>query len=298
VRDALDDYLRQYGDRAAEELKLEKPSYRDEPAALIGLIRSYAALGLTVEKMKTQNRVIRRKAEETARRRLRTSWKQIPFGFVLRHARFAIVNRENMRFRRSRIFGVARRLFRRMGELWAEKGIIESPRDIFYLTVDEIFGFCRGTSVNQNPRRLVEIRKAEYDRFDRYPTADRFQTEGIPYLCEAHEPEAWQQTGNTLRGVGCVSGISEGTARVVLSPAEQTGGGNCILVARSTDPGWVFLMVMSKGMVVEKGSLLSHTAIIGRELGIPTIIGVKDATRLIPDGVRIIIDGGKGEIRW
>jgi rifampicin phosphotransferase len=298
VRAALDDYLLRFGDRASEELKLEKPSYREEPAALIGLIRNYGALGLTVEKMKTQNRVIRCEAEETARRRLKTSWRQIPFGFVLRNARYAIVSRENMRFRRSRIFGVARRLFNRMGDLWAEKGIIESPRDIFYLTVEEIFGFCRGTSVNQNPRRLVEIRKAEYDRFDRYPAADRFRTEGIPYLCEAHEPEAWHRTGNMLRGVGCVSGIAEGTAKVVLSPAEQTGGADTILVARSTDPGWVFLMVMSRGMVVERGSLLSHTAIIGRELGIPTIVGVKDATKRIPDGARVVLDGGKGEIHW
>ena len=79
--------------------------------------------------------------------------------------------------------------------------------------------------------------------------------------------------------------------------AEQTGG-DYILVARSTDPGWVFLMVMSRGMVVEKGSLLSHTAIIGRELGIPTIVGVKDATKRIPDGARVVLDGGKGEVQW
>jgi len=70
-----------------------------------------------------------------------------------------------------------------------------------------------------------------------------------------------------------------------------------ILVARSTDPGWVFLMISSRGIVAEKGSVLSHTAIIGRELGIPTIVGVKNATRIIKDGSRIQMDGCKGEIR-
>jgi pyruvate,water dikinase len=298
VQAALDDYLERFGDRASEELKLEKPSYRDDPAALIGLIRNYAALELTVGKMQTQNRFIRCKAEETLEHGLKGSWRRILFQFVLRNARFAIVSRENMRFRRSRVFGLARRLFRRMGDLWAEKGVIESPPDIFYLTVDEILGFCRGTSVDQDPGCLVAMRKSEYDRFHRLPAPDRCRTEGIPYLCGLQEPLAGPSTGNTLKGVGCVSGTVEGTARIVLSPAEQPGGRDTILVAKSTDPGWVFLMVMSRGMVVEKGSLLSHTAIIGRELGIPTIVGVRDATKRIPDGARISLDGGKGEIHW
>jgi pyruvate,water dikinase len=81
-------------------------------------------------------------------------------------------------------------------------------------------------------------------------------------------------------------------------PRRADGTTGKILIARSTDPGWVFLMLCSKGIVVEKGSVLSHTAIIGRELGIPTIVGVKNATRIIPTGSQIRIDGGKGVIRW
>jgi len=71
-----------------------------------------------------------------------------------------------------------------------------------------------------------------------------------------------------------------------------------IIIAEMTDPGWVFLMMRAKGLVVERGSVLSHTAIIGRELGIPTIVAVKDATKRIPDGSEIFIDGSTGEIRW
>jgi pyruvate,water dikinase len=64
-----------------------------------------------------------------------------------------------------------------------------------------------------------------------------------------------------------------------------------------TDPGWVFLMVAAGGLVVEKGSVLSHTAIIGRELGIPTVVAVKDATRLIPDGALVELDGQAGTVK-
>jgi pyruvate,water dikinase len=63
-----------------------------------------------------------------------------------------------------------------------------------------------------------------------------------------------------------------------------------------TDPGWVFLMVAAKALVVERGSILSHTAIIGRELGIPTVVGVKDACRVIEDGVAVEVDGSSGSV--
>ena len=79
-------------------------------------------------------------------------------------------------------------------------------------------------------------------------------------------------------------------------PGSGNGESGYILVARSTDPGWVFLMISSKGIIVEKGSVLSHTAIIGRELGIPTIIGVRDATSLIRDGSDVEMDGSSGRI--
>jgi pyruvate,water dikinase len=84
----------------------------------------------------------------------------------------------------------------------------------------------------------------------------------------------------------------------VRNPRSAPSDGRFILVAKSTDPGWVFLIVASQGIVVERGSVLSHTAIIGRELGIPTIVGVKDATRLIPDGASLFMDGSTGEVRW
>jgi pyruvate,water dikinase len=70
------------------------------------------------------------------------------------------------------------------------------------------------------------------------------------------------------------------------------------LVAPSTDPGWIFLMLSSRGLVVEQGSLLSHAAVVGRELGIPTVVGVAGATRLIPQGGLLTLDGASGEVSW
>ena len=69
-------------------------------------------------------------------------------------------------------------------------------------------------------------------------------------------------------------------------------------MAQSTDPGWVFLMISAAGLVAERGSPLSHTAIIGRELGIPTVVGAEGATVRIPDGAALTIDGASGEVQW
>jgi pyruvate,water dikinase len=294
----LEAHLEAYGDRGLEDLKLEEPSFREKPASLIGLIKNYFQLGLSVETIEKQEEHIRRNAEKVVRQCLRNPVKRLIFKFILRNARLSIANRENMRFARSRVYGIVKRLFRRMADLFVEKGLLESNADLYFLTVDEVFGFVQGTAVTKNLKALVKIRKAEYAEFAQRIPKERIQTKGIPYMNSFADAEPGNGKCNRLKGIGCSSGIAEGKVTVVFDPHNAIGNSNHILVARSTDPGWVFLMISSKGIVVEKGSVLSHTAIIGRELGIPTIVGVKDATRIIPDGAHMFINGSTGEIRW
>jgi pyruvate,water dikinase len=223
---------------------------------------------------------------------------RLAFGFVLNNARRAVANRENMRFARTRLFGVVRRLFCRLGKLFEENGLLDRASDIYYLTEEEVFSLIRGTSVTQNIRALVALRKAEYDRYAQKPPRARFETTGIPYLYSTDEEKVSAGANKVLKGISCSSGTARGTAKVVIDPRLASGNRNSILVAQSTDPGWIFLMISAKGIVTERGSVLSHTAIIGRELGIPTIVGVKDATKLIPDGASLFIDGGTGDVQW
>ncbi|MBI4527119.1 MAG: hypothetical protein HY695_25260 [Deltaproteobacteria bacterium] len=298
LREAMESHLKAFGDRGLEELKLDRPSLRDKPELLIGLIKNHVALGTSVEAMERREQKIRRKAETLVRQQLKNPLKRTVFRFVLRNARRAIANRENMRFARSRLFGFTRTLFHRMGDLFAQKGLLASGADIHYLAIDEIFGFVQGTAISQNLKALVEMRRAEYAAFAQANLPERFETTGIPCLNRFEGGERSAEPCNTARGIGCSSGVAYGTARVVLDPHSNVKNGDHILVARSTDPGWVFLMISSKGIVVERGSVLSHTAIIGRELGIPTIVGVKDATTLIPEGAALAINGSTGEVQW
>jgi pyruvate,water dikinase len=88
-----------------------------------------------------------------------------------------------------------------------------------------------------------------------------------------------------------------GVAKVIRDPAGESVSAGEILVARHTDPGWIALFANAAAIVVERGSLLSHSAIVARELGIPCVVGLKDATGWIRSGDTISVDGGTGEVR-
>ena len=298
LKKTFDEYLQKYGDRGTEELKLETPTFRESPERLVGLVRRYLELGLTADAQDARERDVRRRAEGMVRARIPNPLRKLVFALVLDKARRAIAGRENMRFARARLFGLVRRISRRAGVLFTEAGLIDTPLDIYYLTMDEVIGTVRGTSVGRDLRPLVALRKSEYAAFARLNLKDRFVTRGIPNLDLLAEDGFMMAAQKRLEGINCSAGIAEGPARVVLDPRTARTDGRYILVAKSTDPGWVFLMISAKGIVVERGSVLSHTAIIGRELGIPTIVGARGATRLIPDGARLFMDGSTGEVRW
>jgi pyruvate,water dikinase len=297
LRSSFKSYLDEYGDRALEDLKLEKAGYHEQPEQLVKLVRNYYQSGMSVGGMESGESKVRQEAEWTMNHHLKNSLKNWTYFFVLKNTRRAIANRENMRFARSRLYGFIRQIFLRMGELFENKELLESSKDIFYLTLDEIFGTVHATSVTRDLKSIVRVRKSEYKSFGSRSPKERILTTGIPQLNQIYGSEEIRKQGSVLTGIGCSSGITEGTARVGFDPGSVVPDRKYILVARSTDPGWVFLMISSRGIVAEKGSVLSHTAIIGRELGIPTIVGVKNATRIIQDGSRIQMDGCKGEIR-
>ena len=99
-----------------------------------------------------------------------------------------------------------------------------------------------------------------------------------------------------LEGLGACQGLVEGPARVVFLPDADLRLSGEILVARETDPGWTVLFPSISGLVVEKGSMLSHSAIVAREMGIPAVVGVREATSRIKDGQRVRIDGALGKV--
>jgi pyruvate,water dikinase len=291
----LDEYLRRYGDRCMNELKLEELNLRDDPLPLIRILAAAAEHPVEL----TGESPVRARAE--ARLASLSTGRRLIFRWVLQNARHHIRNRENMRFARSRLFGLLRGILNSLGQQWAQAGILAYPEDIYYLTINEIWDFVEGTAVTQNLGALVALRRTEYEshRAKAGSLPDRFETFGVPYLDSPRDllirPRAVD--GKTLQGTGCCSGQVSGKARVVYSVDGVSDLGGDILVAERTDPGWVFLYPSASGILVERGSPLSHSAIVAREMGKPIIVNIPDLTARVKTGDAIEMDGGQGIVR-
>lgn len=286
-----------HGDRGLQELKLEVPVPRDQPAQLLHTAAEYARGDLTRALLREREAEVRR----TGERRLA----ELLAGHPLRRAalraalagqRRYIDMRENTRYRRSELYGFGRQVYRRLGADLATRGLLEKAEDVVHLTEEEILGTYDGTAVTNDLRGLAAVRRAEFHGRRTEPPMD-FATMG-PVADGLPDPNRDTAASGALHGLGSSGGVVRGTARVVIDPhdvGEPTD--DMILIARETDPGWLFLMLSSRGIVVERGTLLSHTAISGRKFGIPTIVALPHATTRIPDGARVEMDGAAGTVK-
>ena len=294
----LDGYLDRFGDRCMEELKLETPTLRDDPSFVIATLRNYLGReDLSVAAMEEREQRVRRDAEAQV---------TVPFGkrmlfrWILRRARRHVRERENLRFSRTRIFGLVRRIFRALGAHLVRAGMLEDVADVFYLTLDELFGVVEGTSASVDTRALAAVRKAEFARYREQPAPDdRFETRGGVHLGNvflSHEPVEIPE-GDVLTGLGCAPGVVRDVARVIHSPRDDLRLNGQIMVCERTDPGWVPLFPTAGGLLVERGSALSHSAIVAREFGIPTVVGIPGLLQRIVDGQIVELDGRAGTVR-
>jgi rifampicin phosphotransferase len=282
------------------ELKLESSTLNDDPTFVLAMIRNYLDRpDLTPEGMTEKERAVRERAEAIVYERLKP-WERPHFDWVLGRARRHIRDRENMRLVRTRVFGLVRRMFRALGDHMARRGVLDAAPDVFYLTTDELFGWVDGTSPTTDLREVAALRRAEHDRFAAEPPpADRFETFGPVAWGNLYRPRqaAVPPEGDVLQGLGCAPGVVRGVARVIHDPTDDLHLNGEILVAERTDPGWVPLFPSVSGILVERGSALSHSAIVAREFGIPTVVGIQGLTARVRDGMEVELDGAAGTVR-
>lgn len=291
------EHIADFGDRTIDELKLETETLDHRPELLIPMVRNYLRAGRSIEDMEATERRIRIEAEKRAATAVQgRPVERLMLAFALRHARETVRWRENMRLGRSRCFGLVKRVYREMATQLVSAGILDDPSDIFYLTYDEIGAFVRGTAVDGDPRRVVAARRAEHAAWADIPPPSRIVASGVPAAQWFVDEEDVAPTGDVLYGTACAPGRVTAPALVLDAPDPTARVDGQVLVASTTDPGWVFLMVASGGLVSERGSVLSHTAIIGRELGIPTVVGVAGARSRVSTGQTVTLDGAAGTL--
>jgi pyruvate,water dikinase len=299
---AFHDYIEKFGDRCMEELKLESATLFDDPLPLLRSIGQFAknivTHGKTLES--DAEAELRRAAEKRVHEALAARpLKRVVFAGVLSATRARVRDRENLRFERTRVFGRARLIVLEIGGRLAALDCLENERDIFYLDVDEMLAFVEGRATTTDLKGLVALRKREFYRWrSEPPPSDRFETRGCVYVGNTYESETpyTPPTGECLRGTGCCAGIVRGPVRIVRDPRRGSVARGEIIVAERTDPGWVMIFPAAAGLLVEHGSLLSHSAIVAREMGLPAVVSLAGLTAWLKDGDWVEMDGSSGVV--
>lgn len=296
------DYIEKYGDRTMGELKLESVTLRQDPSFLFAILKNYLSRDdLTLETLAANEARFRDSAEQeafTAIRMTQGRRKLVKFHHDLARLREAIRNRENMRLARTRMFGLYRDIFLEIGQQFASDGLLATQRDIFWLTIDELYAWYDGRAVQCNLKALVSARQEEYEGYRQNDLPHHFWTWGMVYHHNAYaypfEPQ--EQIDGDLRGIGCYPGIVENNIRLIFSPEDELSLNGQILCTVRTDPGWAPLFPTAGGILVERGSTLSHSAVVARELGIPAIVGIPGLTQSLRNGERVRMNGSTGTI--
>ncbi len=184
-----------------------------------------------------------------------------------------------------------------VGRNFAEAGFIEEDKDIFYLTIGEIRGYINGETLEL--KKIIADKKDEYELYYKLPAFSRLVFAGKEFNKTHRNVNDTTVSRNIdkIFGTPCSNGIAEGEVVVINNASEAVDIKDKIIVTKTTDPGWVFLLMMSKGLIVEKGSLLSHTAIIARELKVPSIVAVNNATTILQSGDNVVMNANTGEIK-
>ena len=293
----IDQHLTRFGNRTVLELKLETPGVDENPGPFLENLRTLVTADIN-RASPHLDPAARRSAADSRLLQRGLSWPRTALlRRLLTYTRATMRDRETLRLMRAQAYDVARRVFSHLGDRLAAVGVIAEARDVFYLSTTEVRG-----ALDQQPapnlKNRVAARKADYARFATVEPPPRITRGRHDAQMEstAASPDITSGTSDSpvLRGTGCSAGTAKGRARVVLDPRHAGDVSGAIIVARSTDPGWVFLLAKAAGLVVERGNMLSHIAIVGREIGIPIVSGIENATRRIQEGTLLHIDGSSG----
>ncbi|XWW44078.1 hypothetical protein JYG30_14950 [Fibrella sp. USSR17] len=291
---AVHQFIDQYGDRTVGELKLETVTMRLAPTVFYQYLRNYLTADLITSALTETTTASHTNAAAELTQVLmsqsaffrRSVWRK------LRQLQQAIRYREALRLERTRLFGMYRSLYIALGSKLVMANKLTSPRDVFFLTETELMA-ATGTANVPDLIELVANRQAE---FARYATEDVPSRVAIPSPPMTDLPPAVRQDG-VLQGTGCIPGEVMGEVIVITDPRDNLDVTGKIVCALRTDPGWAVLFPTCRAVLIEKGSSLSHSVILLRELGIPTIINVPGLTKLIETGQRITMNGRTGEIQ-
>lgn len=296
VSKSIQGFLKKYGMRCPGEIDITRPRFSEQPTALIPTILSNiknfkpgahgarTKQGQLEVKQKEHDLLSRLEQLPGGKQKARKARKKIS---ILRNF---IGYREYPKYIMIGYYWVIKQALLRESENLVQKGVVCNKEDIYYLSFEEFREAVRTNRVDYN---IIAKRKEEYETYTKLTPPRIITSEGEVF-------SGGYDTGNipkgALAGIPASSGTIEGRARVVLRIEDATLEEGDILVTTFTDPSWTPVFVSINGLVTEVGGMMTHGSVIAREYGLPAVVGVENATKLIKDGQRIRINGSDGYV--
>jgi phosphohistidine swiveling domain-containing protein len=304
------DYLERWGFRSSQELMLTVPTPPERPEDAIALLKLYVELegpapdalieGQAAERIALTDDLVKRLAPAGLLPSVPFLGRAARFRLVLAATQDAIRLRERARFRQALLYTRLRRILLAIGDRLAGRGVFATRDDVFFLEVDELDALLTGdTAMLRTTPSLVAARRESQERFKRSSLPDTMRSRPGELIDgdEVRPPATIGLQADLLHGTGACGGAYRGVAAVLEDAREAAKlSPGSLLVTRQTDPGWAAVFFLVRGLVVERGGMLSHGAIIAREYGIPAVVGVAGAMQLIRSGDEVEVDGDRGTV--
>ncbi|WP_240417418.1 phosphoenolpyruvate synthase [Paenibacillus periandrae] len=293
---AWDHFIELYGMRCAGEIDITRPRWREDASSLLPSIESHIR---TMRHKEHRERFAQGALEaQTAADDLLDRLGKLPFGWfkkrlmgrLLRVFRDLMCIREHPKYLMMQHFSLFRQAILKEAQSLVQQRVLSEEEDAFYLTLDELLHLTQGNSI-EHLSQIIVGRKQEYEHYKSLTPPRLMTSEGEMITGQRSQQDAPE---HALLGTPVSAGIVEGIARVVLRPEDAKLNKGEILIAPFTDPGWTPLFHSCVGLVMEVGGLMTHGAVVAREYGLPAVVGIDDATRLIHDGDLIRLDGTRG----
>ncbi|WP_392533901.1 phosphoenolpyruvate synthase [Nostoc sp. C117] len=296
AQNAIATFLHKYGMRCVGEIDLTRTRWSENPTTLVPMILSNIKNfepGESERKFEQGQRSALKKEQELLER-----LKQLPDGEQKAEETKRMIGliRNFIGYREYPKYGIVNRYFvykkalLKEAEQLVEANVIHEKEDIYYLTFEELREVVH---TNKLDYQIISERKDEYKLFEKL-TPPRVITSDGEIITGRYKRE--NLPAEAIVGLAVSSGVIEGRARVILNMEDADLEDGDILVTSFTDPSWTPLFVSIKGLVTEVGGLMTHGAVIAREYGLPAVVGVQNATKLIEDGQRIRVNGTQGYV--
>ncbi|GAA0076692.1 phosphoenolpyruvate synthase [Clostridium sp. CTA-5] len=295
VKELINRFLERYGMRGISEIDISNPRYQDDFTPIsVSILNNIKNLNLkeqqkdyevlVKESKKSEEEILKICKEKNNTKAMKKARNYI------NNIRSFLAMREHGKYALMKSFNIFRKVLFEAGRELKNKGIINKIEDVAYLTLEEIYK-ALDLEEKKNYKKIIDKRIKVYKYYKNLMPPRVITNEGEIFTGNYSNNSI---PSNALVAMPVSSGIYEGKARVILDPTKEKLERGEILITKFTDPGWTPLFVNAKGLVLEVGGLMTHGAIVAREYGIPALVGLENATKLINTGDIIRVNANSG----